>query len=279
MSAKGLFPGGLILALVICCPAYGQYPSLPKDGAATQSARVPAESPLSLATVLGPVDHPEVVVSHDGPNCHGPIGGHGPVLFEAYLRNGVSLPFGGGPLARALDPGWDVQGGLRSLFLNPSLDAAWTVDVSVSNIESQASMHSPVFLNLLRPDANGDNVVTPVPITVHHYNRTFVNLAGGREWYLSGPADSSAGNWRAGFDIGGRWGTSKLDTNELVSKTDAITGVFVAVHSDIEFPCKCCLLYAGVRAEWSYTFCNILQSQNDADVQEANLMFTLGVRF
>ena len=36
---------------------------------------------------------------------------------------------------------------------------------------------------------------------------------------------------------------------------------------------------AGFRAEWSYTFSEILQGQNNGDVQDVLLMLNLGVRF
>jgi hypothetical protein len=187
------------------------------------------------------------------------------------VRNGASLPFGGGPLARSLDVGWDIQAGMRSLFFNSSMDAAWTADASISNIVNHATMNTPVLVNI------PTNFITPV--SVNELNRTFANLALGREWYTSGTATCADGSWRSGFDIGGRWGTGRAELHGISHRTDVMTGVFLAVHSDVEMPWGCYLWHAGVRAEWSYTFSHILQSQNDGDVQDLNLMLTVGVRF
>jgi hypothetical protein len=118
-----------------------------------------------------------------------------------------------------------------------------------------------------------------VATSTTEWNRTFANLALGGEWYLSGPATCNHRTWRSGFDVGGRWGTAKMDLTGIQHRTGVLTGVFAAVHSDLEIPCGCYLFFAGVRAEWGYTFSDILQSQNDADVMDVNLMLTAGVRF
>jgi hypothetical protein len=271
MSAKALIPGVLVLAWFCCSTVHGQPPAPLISGPAAQLPTVPDGTCLPQATVPGPTDLLPAAVHHVCPECHDPVGGNGPILFEAYLRNGVSLPFGAGPLARSLDPGWDIQGGVRTLFLNPPADAAWTLDFSISNIINHANMPDPVFLNLA-------GFPGPFPVRVSGLNRTFANLAGGREWYLLGPASSPGLNWRAGFDAGGRWGSAKLDLADFHRRTEVMTGAFAAVHSDVEFPCCGCLWYAGVRAEWSYTWSHILQ-QNGGDIQDINLMFTLGVHF
>src|SRR5262249_40400969 len=69
-----------------------------------------------------------------GPRCDccGPLGAKS-LGYELYLRNGVSLPFGSGPLAKDLDPGWVIHGGSRLLFFDPGQDAAWTIDLGVRN--------------------------------------------------------------------------------------------------------------------------------------------------
>ena len=56
-------------------------------------------------------------------------------------------------------------------------------------------------------------------------------------------------------------------------------GVFLAVHSDLEIPCGCCIFQAGLRSEYGYTWADILQRQNNSDVQDINLLFNLGLRF
>src|SRR5207248_1751425 len=39
-------------------------------------------------------------------------------------------------------------------------------------------------------------------LTIKSMNRTFVDLTGGREWYLNAPASGCCPLWRAGFDAG-----------------------------------------------------------------------------
>jgi hypothetical protein len=218
-------------------------------------------------------------------DCCGPFGQR-TLGYEVYLRNGVSLPFGGGVLAKDLDVGWAIQGGARVLIFDQPKLAAWTVDLGVTNINNPAQGEHPATLeNIIVPGPSNifgqstSQVLPSIDVTFHRYNRTFVSAGFGREWYLWDPANSCGFIWRAGFDAGPRYGTSKLDLNELPHRTRVIGGAFVSVHSDVEWPCGACIYQAGFRAEWSYTFSEILQDQNNADVQDILLMFNLGVRF
>ena len=86
-------------------------------------------------------------------------------------------------------------------------------------------------------------------------------------------------NWRWGVDVGGRYGTGKVNFHEINHLTGVLWGAFGSVHSDIEIPCRCCILQAGLRLEYSYTLSDILQEQNSGDIQQVNLLFTLGSRF
>ena len=61
--------------------------------------------------------------------------------------------------------------------------------------------------------------------------------------------------------------------------TDTIGGVYASLHSDLDIPCGCCVFQLGFRAEWDYTWSDILQIQNKSDVQDINLMVSLGVRY
>src|SRR5262249_42403750 len=122
-------------------------------------------------------------------------------------------------------------------------------------------------------------VLPTIDVTFSRLNRTFVNAAFGREWYLWDSANSNGRMWRAGFDAGPRYGTEKLDLNELRHRTKVAGGVFVALHTDLEWPCGACIYQAGLRAEWSYTFSEILQDQNNADINDMLLMLNFGVRF
>jgi hypothetical protein len=252
-------------------------------------------SPKEVGAESGPAPVPQLSrwITGPGYDCCGPFTGR-TLGYEVYLRNGVSLPFGNGVIARDLDPGWVIQGGARVLIFNPSKLAAWTADLSVSNIYNHAHgdnmatlehivVPNPNFISQL-PAGPGNPmglVVPPFDVTFNRYNRTFVNAAFGREWYLWEPANSNGCMWRAGVDAGPRYGTSKLNLNDRIigHRTHVVGGAFVALHTDIEWPCGPCIYQAGFRAEWSYTFSEILQDQNNAEVYDALLMLNFGVRF
>lgn len=215
--------------------------------------------------------------------CCGPVGGDGPIGGQLYARTGVSLPIGGGFLNNVLAPGWDIEMGIRTLFFNPAQDSAWVFDIGVSNIYNNASdKSSKVDLLNVSSTVNSTTTTIPsVPVSVGNLNRTYLNLAGGKEWYLWGNADphDKHSNMKAGVDLGGRWGTEKIDLNEIEHRTDTIGGVFFAAHADYETPCGDFLFTAGVRVEYSYTWSDILQHQNRTDIEELNVLLTAGVRF
>jgi hypothetical protein len=128
-------------------------------------------------------------------------------------------------------------------------------------------------------------------VTISDLNRTFFNLGGGRDWYLLGrPAptylncadrgcEGGGPVWRFGIDGGGRYGTAKLELHELRHRTDTIAGLYIGAHTDVEVPCGCCIFQAGIRFEYDYTWMDILQERNDADVSDINLLLTVGTRF
>jgi hypothetical protein len=118
-----------------------------------------------------------------------------------------------------------------------------------------------------------------VPATLRYLNRTFGDLALGREWYLTGPMDSCGLRWRVGGDITGRFGTARAQFDEIPHKTDTIYGLALSLHTDLEKQCGCCTWFAGFRTEWDYTWMDILQKQNDSNIQDVNFLITLGVRF
>src|SRR5262249_15259775 len=198
----------------------------------------------------------------------------------------ISFPFGSGPLAKDLDPGWVIQGGARVLIFDATKLGAWTVDLGIGNINNHASGDHPATLrNIIVPGPvnifgqSQAQVVPSIDVTFRRYNRTFVSAAFGREWYLWDPANSCGWMWRAGLDAGPRYGSNKVEMNELPHRTKVFGGVFVAVHSDVEWPCGACIYQAGIRVEYSFTASEILQDQNDADVHDIMLMFILGVWF
>jgi hypothetical protein len=232
----------------------------------------------------GSVGPSEWIVYPRPPGSAGPMGANGLIGWELYLRNGVSIPVGGNYFGRVLDAGWDIEGGGRSLFYNPAGDAAWAVELGLGNIHNNVTTLKPVTLtnvqNLFATSA-ADQVFPSVVVTVKGLNRTYASVGLGREWFIWGSADPDFHEtvWRMGADFGPRYGTQKLDLNELRHHTDTFETAFLAVHSDLELPYGPGFWVFGVRAEWSYTWNDILQHQNNSDIQDINLMLSIGYRY
>jgi hypothetical protein len=216
------------------------------------------------------------------PACCGPVGGSGPIQMELFGRSGVSTTFGSGILGRLLDgnAGWDIGGGGRTLFFDSTLTKAWTVELGVMNMFNHSKTEPMPIITVLQPSSNG---ITPPPVTtpatLRYLNRTFGDLALGREWYLTGPMDSCGLRWRFGCDITGRFGTARAQFDEIPRIGDTIYGLGLSLHTDMEKQCGCCTYFAGFRTEWDYTWMDILQKQNDSNIQDVNFLITLGVRF
>jgi hypothetical protein len=280
--------GGLILTFLCLGRAAGQErssgetgmqaPYPPPGGAPPNRGEPPVYGP-GLSEWL---EYPR------SPHCCGPVGANGPINSELYVRSGFIFPVGGGALNRNLYNGWAIEAGGRVLFFNPAIDRAWTIDLGIVNIYNNAHGNSQQFTLFNAPvrvaGPTGTPVITNFPVvsaSPADLNQTFASLSGGREWYLWGTADCGRGapNWRAGFDAGGRWGTGKLDMHEINHRLDVIGTAFFALHTDIEYPCGCCTPFAGLRGEYGYTWTDLLQHQNRADVPYLGLLFNLGVRF
>src|SRR5262245_13380767 len=117
MSAKTAYISALALTFLSLCSARGQYqptmpssPDLPRTG--------PEAAPLPSAAVEPPgrlsdwITHGTCTAF-----CLGPFGGDGPIQAELYLRNGISVPIGGGSTFNTtLQNGWNIQGGGRGLL-------------------------------------------------------------------------------------------------------------------------------------------------------------------
>jgi hypothetical protein len=237
----------------------------------------PSETP---APVPGEVKHMSTWITYPrAPGCCGPLGMDGPIMSDVYLMVGLSVPIGSGPLANSLETGWTIQGGGRALFFNAPVDAAWVVDLGVGNFQYHASdrTRTVTFLNFPILGTN----VPQLNVSPAAFNETYVSLGIGREWWMLGSAEAchQAPNWRVGVDAGGRYGSAKLEFNEIRHSTDVVGGFYLAVHSDLELPCGGCIFFAGVRGEYNYTWSDILQRQNDADIQALNLWFNFGARF
>jgi hypothetical protein len=233
--------------------------------------------------------------------CCGEIGGDGPIQTELFFRVGPSIPLGNGTLVDNLQTGLYLGAGGKALFFDPSLSSAWTLEMGIANISNHSHsdpLGRTIPLSILVPQ-NPATPVTPfdssgqlppqrvvfgqngVPgVTVRDLDRTYFDFGGGKDWYLWGAANSDGAKLRFGFDGGGRWGSAMAEFNEIRHRTDVIGGLWAAVHADVECPvCGCCVLEAGFRVEYGYTWSDILQIQNKSDVQDLNLLFNVGIRF
>jgi hypothetical protein len=272
------------------------------DGTGGSPENGGAPSAAQPRVLLGLPASPYLVYPRS-PCCCGPVGGPcgGPLGYEVFARSGIAFPVGGGIFGNFLHPGWDIEGGARLLLFNPAVTKAWTISLSVSNIFNRTGnanqpidlFNVPVHTTQTTPAnpavpgsvASTTPVITNVPhlmATVSSLNQTFVNVGGGREWYLLGSADPGqmhGCNWRVGADAGGRYGTAMVQFNEINHHTDTIGGMYCAIHTDVEYPWRCGILQAGIRYEYNYIWTSLLQSNNNGDYQSMNLLFQLGVRF
>jgi len=229
----------------------------------------------------------------DGPGCASPIGGHGPVSYEVYWRTGPDFAFGSGPFTDRLHMGWNVGGGARSLFFNPAGDAAWALDLGLSYTYNRGSNDDLLDLFLRQPDAQGANnqaIVQPDTfqnVRLRGLHRTSFNFGLGRDWFLWGnglPGGEEGWNFRAGADIGGRWGTAHVDLVPIDEvggynrRQGVYHGLYIGFHSNFEVPMGGWIWFGGTRVEWGYDWMNLVPPIK-GDVQSVNLLFTGGVRF
>jgi hypothetical protein len=286
MNAKALCTCALVLAVLGECAARAQDPqkapaggvSAPPPAAVVDAGPAHLPAPPGIAGWLG-------CGCQDG-SCSS-CGTSGCIFGEAYVASGVAFPFGGGVFDKALHEGWTIEVGCRSDFFNLAQDAAWTIDLSLSNTHNQADSHAvavPLLL-LSPPDPNTGAAVPPhaTVASIHSLDRTFGNLTVGRVWYLNHSANVCGSKWRAGFDVGGRWGIANVDMEDLNERArfrrhTTVGGTIVAAYSDVEVPWGCCLWLFGLRTEWDSNFMDLLQS-TDGKFQEINVLATVGVRF
>jgi hypothetical protein len=281
MNTKSVFLCSLVLAIYAYTPCGAQ--QLPV--AAAPLGMPPASS--SDATTNNPDNGsltPSNWIRYSQPECCNSIGCDGPIKMELYERSGAAFHMGGGDFPTRLDTaGYELQAGGRSLFFNVPRDAAWVIDLGIVWNSDSSSSSQTIPLNVLVNEAAAGAAANPVrrdiEVTVRHLYRTAASVGLGREWYLWAPADQPGSKWRVGADLGGRIGVVRADFNELTHRTDNMWGAFAAVHSDWEVPCGCCIWTAGVRAEFSYTWTDILQSFNNSDIADISVMLNVGVRF
>jgi hypothetical protein len=294
MNAKRACLVALVMTLAGAGAARAQYgagryggsesppPALPAPGPAPTAADAPVPPPT------GPRLSDYLVGTR--PDCCGPIGGDGQIGTELYVRWGPSINTAAGYFGRTLETGWEVQAGGRVLFFNPAADGAWVVDLGVSNVSNHGQHSDKIALLhdiiVADPVMVGQGTRVPaVQVSTASLNRTYVNVGFGRECYLWCPATfcscgkvNEAVNWRAGFDVGGRYGTEKLELHEIRHRTDVIAAVYLALHTDLEIPWHSFIFQVGGRVEWDYTWMDILQD-TPTDLQNINILMTLGVRY
>jgi hypothetical protein len=298
MSTKPVFPCALLLALVGAGLAQAQPPEdrratdyrvTPPDPivATTSTPNMTGVNEVPPPTETFPPPQPDKWVCYTCPDCCGPVGKDGPIRYELFFRTGPALNVGGGAASAVLAGGWMFEAGGRSMFFDADPVRAWTIELSASNIFNNGNRPNIQFIFGGRINAAGVGV--PNLVSEAGVNRTYVNLSGGREWWLVGTPCSSDWRWRAGADAGFRYGTCSNDFHDFnqggptnrgqIDRNSSITyGPFAAVHTDVEYPCNCCTFMAGLRAEWDYSRMNVIPLVNN-DIYDVNLLINLGLRY
>ena len=277
MNTKSVFLCSLVLAIYAYTPCGAQ--QLPVAAAPLGLPPASSSDATSNNADNGSLT-PSNWIRYSQPECCNSIGCDGPIKMELYERTGVSFPMGGGDYPQRLNTaGYELQAGGRTLFFNPSRDAAWVIDLGIDFNSDASSSPDPVQLNILVNQGGTTPVKRDVEVTIRHLYRTAASVGLGREWYLWAPADQPGSKWRVGADLGGRVGVVRADFNEIAHRTDNLWGAYAAIHSDWEIPCGCCIWMAGVRAEFAYTWTDVLQSFNNSDIADISIMLNVGVRF
>jgi hypothetical protein len=300
--------GALLVALVACrsTPA-ADPPTAPPGsppavvtppGASTPLPDVLPHSPtgsspttlLPRADGLPPGSVTSPWIDYSRPDCCGSICG-GPISSEFVLRNGPSIPVSTGILHETLNTGWFTEAGLRTLFFNQETDKAWTVEAGLSYSYNNGSRSDVVYAAplLTTNPATGGPVVQNFNVTTRDYQRWSVNIAAGREWYLIKGAYEPGWHWRAGWDIGGRWGYGRLELNDLTTlpdhigflhTSDVFGAVALSIHQDIEIPLRNCVSFiAGVRGEMVYNWTDVVPPDAGRDLMDVNILLNFGFRY
>lgn len=283
MRTRSISLFALLAVVGVVNPAWSQGPPYPiPPGDARGPMPVPVPSPLPAGP--GP-DAPTTVFPNEGGRSglsdwityrHGcgragcfSTGYDPEIQTEIYLRSGLSFPIAGTFFGDVLGVGWMIQGGGKALFFDDAHLRAWFVDLSLANINNHTTDDST-----RRPF-----VLAGTLTTLREYNRTFVGVGAGRTWYLRGNGLDAGPNWRVGTDGGGRWGSASARFTNLQHTSDVIGGVYLGLQTDLEVPMNCseCMFLMGLRAEWDYTWSDILS--RPSDLAGFNLLFNVGVRY
>jgi hypothetical protein len=263
------------------------------SGVVADPSRVVADPSGVSTPTLPPGSYPSPYYT-EGPGCCGPLGKQGRIGYELYTYTGPNLPFGSGDFVGRLNVGWVVGGGGRTLFFNPTHDAAWVVDLGLSYTYNRGEQQEPVFLDIRQPPRSDPFTgrVIPQPdlytlSAIRGLHRTNFNFALGRDWWLWGPAANGlqeGWNLRIGGQVGGRWGTAHVDVvplnqvNGYARRQNVTHGLYLAAHGSLEVPFGGCILFSGLRVEWGYDWTNIVPPLG-GDLNNVNLLLTAGIRF
>jgi hypothetical protein len=270
---------------------YGSGPYGDRSAPPPSAIPAPAAQPGAVDAPVPPPTGPRLsdYILGTTPDCCGPLGGNGPISLEPYLRLGVSAILPTGFLGKTLETGWVIDGGGRTLFFNPEGDAAWTLDLGVSNVNNhgQHSDRSTVLHIFETDPLTGITTKVPQRVTIRSLNRTFVNAGLGRQWYLWNPAANCPNcgrmgdgpTWRVGFDVGGRWGTEKMEFHEITHRTEVIEAAFAAISTDLEVPCGGWVFVVGARVEYDHTWMHQILQGAPENLQEFNGLVTMGIRY
>lgn len=245
-------------------------PPAPTADAPIPAVTQPPQNQLPPGTVTSPWNGP------GGTGCCGPVGGNGPIMSELFLRSGVNLPVAGGIFNNATQAGYVQQFGMRTLYFDPIGSKAWTLEGAIVynyNNGSRSEYEFDIFGTFAQ---------------IREFHRAGVHLAFGREYYLFTPGYQCGKNYRAGLDVGGRYGYARANLNvvsedgqtiEFDRRSDVYGGVFVAFHTDVEIPLGQCFTFVtGVRTEWGYNFTDIIPTW-DSDLQDVNVMLNFGWKY
>ena len=277
----------------LSAPATGQYGGM--TGTLTAPAGLPPQAALQgpqLGAYPGTL-HQQILASP--PNCCGPVGSNGPITYELFTYTGpVLIPGGGNEITGATRFGWAVQGGSRALLFNSARDAAWTLSLGLRYAYNGAD-NSRVFDVFTRQPTTQNQttgVNTPngpdqlIPYRLRGITRSEITYGVGRDWWLNGPGTTPSESWnsRVGVDVGGRYGTARVDLipvpapNSYTRKSVVNNTITFGAHYNVERPFGASVLFGGFRTEYGLSFTNVIPPQ-DGNFQDISFLLTLGVRF
>lgn len=298
MSTKPIFPCALLLALTGVGSLLAQDASIPPGPppGVQRNANLTATNEVPPPTESHPPAQPDKWITYCCPDCCGPIGHDGPIKYELFVRSGAVLPVAGGATYGTVVGGWTVEGGVRSLFVEPDPAFAWALEVGVGHTFNDGKRNNPRYITKTSQDfidrvtAAGGTAPPPLSlVSTADIQRTDVTACFGREWWLLGTACSDGYKWRTGLDVGFRYGSTRLDIHDFnppsgvgfgnYQRTSSVDyGPVVALHTDFEYPCGCCTFLAGARFEWDYLRMNVIPLL-DNDIYNVNILLNFGVRY